>query len=106
VDDIDGVFPKDAEINLYRIVQEGLNNIFKHSGASRASLLVRRDDRSVSLTIGDNGKGFSPSATPGATGKGGFGLIGISERALLLGGAATIESTPNEGTAIQIVIPC
>ncbi len=72
VDTMDGVFAKDAEVNLYRVVQESLNNVLKHSGATMASLTVRRSGSRVQITIEDNGRGFVPAgngaARNGATG--------------------------------------
>ena len=79
VDAIDGVFPKDAEINLYRIVQESLNNIVKHSGATAASLTVRRSRRGS-----DHGRGQRPGLRPAErTGRrtARVRLVGIAERA-------------------------
>ncbi len=85
-------------------MQEGVNNIVKHSGATYASIIARRDASSLTLTIGDNGRGFSRVADQNVTRTGGFGLVGISERALLLGGTASIVSIPKEGTTINIVV--
>jgi signal transduction histidine kinase len=103
LDPIDGVFQKTDEINVYRVVQESVNNVLKHSHATRASVTVRHSPSYVLLTIRDNGRGFAPSASgddhPAA---GGFGLTGIMERATLLGGRAEIESRPDEGTTITI----
>ncbi|HEY6330796.1 MAG TPA: two-component regulator propeller domain-containing protein, partial [Blastocatellia bacterium] len=63
IDEIDDLFPGQSEINLYRVVQESINNIVKHSGASRASVEIKRAGRELSITIQDNGKGFE-SASP------------------------------------------
>jgi len=105
IDDIDDLFPGQSEINLYRVVQECVNNIVKHSGASRASIEIKRLDRDVSLSIQDNGKGFALGASGQADGHwSGFGLIGISERARMLGGKPTIQSTPGVGTTVNVVI--
>ncbi|HYJ46423.1 MAG TPA: two-component regulator propeller domain-containing protein, partial [Pyrinomonadaceae bacterium] len=60
VEPLDGLFSKEAEINLYRIVQESINNVVKHSGATRATLRVAREARSVVIEIQDNGQGFAP----------------------------------------------
>ncbi len=103
IDQLDGLFSKEEEINLYRIVQESVNNIVKHAGASQAKVLLKRDDRRVDITIQDNGQGFSarPSGISDLT-KRGFGLIGISERARLLGGKPIIEPRPGQGTTIKL----
>jgi signal transduction histidine kinase/ligand-binding sensor domain-containing protein len=104
IDDIDGVFPKEAEINFYRVAQESVNNVVKHSAATEASLTVRRDNGRIALTVRDNGKGFVPETTQPDPPAGGFGLVGISERATLLGGHATIQSAPGRGTTVDISI--
>jgi signal transduction histidine kinase/ligand-binding sensor domain-containing protein len=104
IDDIDGVFPKEAEINFYRVAQESVSNVVKHSAATEASVIVRREDGRVALTVHDNGQGFVPEPAQPETLSGGFGLVGISERATLLGGHATIQSTPGRGTTIGISI--
>ncbi|MFN7928114.1 MAG: triple tyrosine motif-containing protein [Blastocatellia bacterium] len=104
LDPIDDVFPKEAEINFYRLVQESINNILKHSQATKARLLIQRRPRQLQLTIHDNGKGFVPGAPKADGQRGGFGLLGIAERAHLLGGKPTIHSTPGQGTTINIEI--
>jgi signal transduction histidine kinase/ligand-binding sensor domain-containing protein len=104
IDPIDGLFSKESEINIYRIVQESVNNIVKHSGATEAHVTIERDSRGVQLRIEDNGKGFNPEAASGESGKRGFGLTGISERARMLGGKQIIQSSPGEGTIITLKI--
>lgn len=101
MDNIDNVFPKADEINFYRIVQECVNNILKHSGATRAAVQIRRNGGGLTLTVRDDGKGFAHNVQAGM---GGFGLMGISERAQLLGGRAGVESIPGEGTTVMIEI--
>jgi signal transduction histidine kinase/ligand-binding sensor domain-containing protein len=104
IDDIDGVFPKDLEINFYRVVQEGVNNILKHSQATEAGVTIRRDPGGLRLTIHDNGKGFTPGAAKPDSPRAGLGLIGVSERAQLLGGKPVIHSAPGQGTVISVKI--
>jgi len=104
-DEIDNVFPKDSEINFYRVVQECINNVLKHSAATEASVVVRREPAKLRLTIRDNGQGFTPGAAGPSQPGGGFGLIGMTERAQLLGGKPVIQSAPNQGTMISIEIP-
>ena len=104
IDDIDGVFPQEAEINFYRVAQESVNNVIKHSAATEARVTVRRDDGRIALTVRDNGRGFVPEMIQPDPLAGGFGLVGISERATLLGGHATIQSAPGRGTTIDISI--
>ena len=104
IDNIDDVFPKEAEISFYRVAQESVNNVLKHSAATEASVTVQRTDGRILLTVCDNGKGFAPDASHAASAPPGFGLVGISERATLLGGHATIHSVPGQGTSIGIAI--
>lgn len=104
IDNINDLCPKDSAINLYRIVQEGLNNVVKHSGASEAKLLVRRNDGEVEVAIEDNGKGFA-AASETTKRRAGFGLTGLSERARILGGTLTVESAPGRGTTVRFRLP-
>jgi signal transduction histidine kinase len=104
IDELDGVFPKDDEINFYRVVQESVSNILKHSQATEASVIIRRSPGGLRLMIRDNGKGFTPNTAKSDSPRGGFGLIGITERAQLLGGKPIIYSAPGQGTAISIEI--
>jgi signal transduction histidine kinase/ligand-binding sensor domain-containing protein len=102
IDPIDGLFSPEAEINLYRIVQESLNNIIKHSDATSARIEIRCEPTAVRLTIADNGRGLGNGN--GEPGERGFGLIGIAERARMLGGKQTIHSAPGAGTTIHLDI--
>jgi signal transduction histidine kinase len=103
IDNVDGVLPKEAEINFYRIVQECLNNVLKHSRAGQASIQIRNSRDLLTLTVRDDGQGFAQESVQ--TGSvGGFGLTGISERAQLLGGKAVIRSAPGHGTTVTIEI--
>lgn len=104
MDDIDNAFDEDLRINFYRIVQEALNNIVKHSGATHASVKVERTKSSVILTISDNGKGLPPDVRSVA-GPGGFGLTGMRERATLLRGTMHIRSNPRAGTLLTVEFP-
>jgi len=104
IEKIDGLIPQESEINFYRIVQESVSNSVKHSQATEASVTVRREGDRLRLVIRDNGKGFTPGAPNARPGRGGFGLVGISERAQLLGGKAVIQSAPGQGTTVSIEI--
>ncbi|WP_164891136.1 sensor histidine kinase [Botryobacter ruber] len=103
-DNVDGLFPKNDEINLYRIVQECLNNIVKHSGATHARLTLTRTEQVVQLMIEDNGKGM-PAGTGSVQKKQGFGLLGIQERINILAGNWLIKEAVPHGTIIHISIP-
>lgn len=103
---IDNLLKPEMEINLYRIIQESLNNIVKHSGAKEASLEIKREGKTIQVTIRDDGKGFDASdihLTESAAGNG-FGLIGIYERARILGTAPLIETGIGNGTTIRLNI--
>ena len=105
---LDGVFPPEHEINFYRIVQESVNNILKHSGATSASVIVKKTENGVELLIQDNGKGFlydeSGTISLGSPGTPGFGLKGMAERARILGGRYEAKSAPGQGTTIVVQI--
>ncbi len=106
VEDIDGRFAPQDEISLYRVIQENLNNILKHSEASEANISIRAKPDAVRITIRDNGRGFDPqNVSLDRTAVGGFGLVGIAERVRLLGGTHTILSAPGEGTTVTIELP-
>ncbi|HMH43242.1 MAG TPA: two-component regulator propeller domain-containing protein [Pyrinomonadaceae bacterium] len=102
---VDDLFSVDAAINVYRILQEALNNIVKHSGAGEASVTVTRDEREVLMEIRDNGKGFAVEATDGKwKARRGFGLTGLDERARMLGGKLSVVSTPGQGTTVSLIL--
>ena len=96
----------EAETHLYRIMQEALNNIAKHAKASNVSVILTREDRTAVLIVEDDGVGFDPDeiADRHESFKG-LGLLGIRERAALVGGTAEIESTPEQGTTIYARVP-
>jgi PAS domain S-box-containing protein len=88
------------ETAVYRLVQEALNNVSKHSMAERAELRVLKSETSIVIEISDDGVGFDPNIVHE-----GFGLVGMRERASLLGGTLRIESTRDLGTRIRSEIP-
>jgi ligand-binding sensor domain-containing protein/signal transduction histidine kinase len=105
IDLVDGAFSKEAEMSLYRIAQEGVSNIIKHSGATEATLALKLDGQKARLVIKDNGKGFiSDPSEPAALRHRSFGLAGISERARMLGGKEVIQSAPGQGTIITVTL--
>jgi signal transduction histidine kinase/ligand-binding sensor domain-containing protein len=99
---IDDLYSVDEAINMYRIVQEALNNVVKHSGATKASVTLTRDEDHISLTIADNGRGFSEEDKESDYERRGFGLTGLAERARILGAVLTIESAPGQGTSVLL----
>jgi signal transduction histidine kinase/ligand-binding sensor domain-containing protein len=98
INDIDGLFESEAELSIYRIIQESLNNILKHAEAAEIRVSIQRKEDSVSIKIEDNGKGFDTSLQN----QNGFGLLGIAERVRMLGGSFVIESKINQGTKTLI----
>ena len=100
VDDLSGVLPAKSQVYLYRLLQEGLNNILKHAHATVVMLELKVEPHRVTVQLEDNGVGFDRE-TP----SGGLGLGGMRERAKLMGANLTITSTPGEGTQIRIEIP-
>ena len=90
-------------MNLYRIVQESLNNILKHAHAKCVTIRLERDIREVQLRIEDDGGGFTPEAL--AENKKGLGLKNITERVRMLGGKLNLDSSPGKGTRIEVTIP-
>ncbi|HEX2718073.1 MAG TPA: sensor histidine kinase, partial [Gemmatimonadaceae bacterium] len=98
--------PSAIEGAIYRIVQEALTNVARHSGATRASIFVERRDGQVVTVIEDDGHGFDTSRFgEGLSPDGRLGLIGMRERAALLGGTVEIESTPGDSTTVYARIP-
>jgi PAS domain S-box-containing protein len=88
------------ETAVYRLVQEALNNVAKHSMARRANLTVRSSRSAIEIEVKDNGVGFEPSLV-----QEGFGLVGMRERAALLGGTLNVSSTRGSGTRVLAEIP-
>jgi two-component system sensor histidine kinase DegS len=98
--------PDETELALFRIAQEALNNVRKHSEASAVELTMDFTDSGLRMTIADNGKGFElPHSTGHLALSGKLGLIGMQERARLLGGTMTIRSEPSEGTCVEVRVP-
>ncbi|NIN67793.1 MAG: HAMP domain-containing protein [Anaerolineae bacterium] len=98
--------PADVELATFRIVQEALNNVGQHAEASRAEVRVRFESDAVSVSIEDDGIGFEPPETLSAlTERGRFGLMGMQERAALLGGWLSVNSKPGGGTRILFYLP-
>jgi two-component system sensor histidine kinase UhpB len=94
--------PSTTSLCIYRIVQEGLQNVVKHARVIEASVQLRRSLGVVNLTIADRGAGMAPERTGAAVG---LGLVSIKERTRLVNGTVSIQSTPNRGTTITVSIP-
>jgi two-component system CheB/CheR fusion protein len=96
---------KEIEINLYRITQEALTNVYKHARAERVDVLLERRDSSAVLVIEDDGVGFERAAMHEPGSDGGVGLVGMQERAALMGGTLEIETAPGKGTSLFVRVP-
>jgi signal transduction histidine kinase/ligand-binding sensor domain-containing protein len=102
IEQIDSSVSKETEINIFRIVQEGVSNVLKHSHAAEASVFVRKEPGVIKMLVGDDGRGFDTSVAPAS---GGFGLAGIAERVRFLSGTLAVDSIPGRGTTLRITIP-
>jgi PAS domain S-box-containing protein len=99
---VDDLFAGDAAMNLYRVVQESMNNILKHSQARHVNIRLERDIHEVVLRIDDDGIGFTVDAVGRRKG---LGLKNISERVRMIGGRLAMVSAPGQGTRIEAVFP-
>ena len=97
IGEINGLFAKEQEVSIFRIVQETTNNIVKHANASEVWCNVFQADGLLRIEIRDNGKGFDVSSLKGSGNKG-FGLSGIAERVRMMGGTHELTSMPGKGT--------
>jgi signal transduction histidine kinase len=86
---------------IYRVVQEALTNVARHSGARSAEVALKSAGGWVTGAISDRGKGFDASSPYG-----GLGLVGIKERVAELGGSFRVESAPGRGTRVEFRLPC
>jgi signal transduction histidine kinase len=96
--------PPHVEVALYRIAQEALQNVMKHAAAERVTLRLSTPNGGVHLVVEDDGQGFRPGQTA-HTRKGGgpsYGLVGMRERAELVGARLTVTSTPGSGTRVAV----
>ena len=101
IDSIDKIFNENEEISIYRIVQESLNNVIKHSNATIAVVKIKRTENNVLIMIEDNGKGF---AVENVRSNHGLGLVGLKERSQSLNGEFIIDSKIGAGTKIRVEI--
>jgi signal transduction histidine kinase len=96
----------DVQTTAFRIVQESLTNVIRHSGARRVSVTLGQEDRErVRLTVKDDGCGFDAPQMLNRSASH-LGLVGMQERVRLLGGSIAIASSQSEGTTIQVTLPC
>ena len=98
--------PADVELALYRIAQEALSNVARHSGATQVDIVIQYAPEVITLSIADNGKGFEMPKSPAEFAPGGhFGLLGLHERAELIGAKLQIRSSPGGGTELNVRLP-
>ncbi len=98
-------FPPEVELILFRVAQEALRNVWRHSEASRAWVTVEFGDGKTTVAVRDNGKGFEvPRTMADLTTVGKLGLAGMKERARLVGGKLTLESEPGAGTTVIVEV--
>jgi signal transduction histidine kinase len=95
--------PGEVETAVFRIAQEALANVVKHSGAGAAAVVVRRRGRAVTVEVSDDGRGLPPAGRGPTAGH--LGLTGMRERAALLGGRFSIGPAPGRGVRVRAVIP-
>jgi two-component system, NarL family, sensor kinase len=98
--------PEHVEIALYRIAQEALQNVVKHSGAGQAELELRCEGGEAILRVADDGQGFDQASLPdSASGERSYGMRSMTERAELVGGRIDVTSRPGLGTTVTAVVP-
>ncbi|HWR54797.1 MAG TPA: sensor histidine kinase [Bryobacteraceae bacterium] len=99
--DAPGRFPEEIETHLFRICQESLTNVARHSGATRVRISLRSSGQRVRLTVEDNGRGLPARGMP----QGGVGLTGMRARARSTGGELALRSTPGRGLTVEAALP-
>lgn len=103
---VDGLLPPEFEVNLFRVLQETLNNVLKHAGASQVRVTLTRERAHLRLMVDDNGRGFDLQHEASlAPDQRGLGLHEITERAKMMRGRVVIRSCPGQGTRLTIEVP-
>jgi len=95
-------FPDEAETAIYRILQEALTNVVRHAHATHVDIIIESQEEKLCVIIEDNGVGFDPTTSR----LNHLGLIGMNERALMLGGSIRFVTPPDGGTRIVLEVPC
>ena len=93
---------RDVALCLYRVIQESLQNIVRHSRASRAKVQLKREAEALWLVVSDNGRGFEVEA---ADHHAGLGLVGMRERVRLVHGHIAFHSATGKGTRVEVTVP-
>jgi signal transduction histidine kinase len=106
IEPINGLFEKSSELNIYRLLQESISNILRHSRASEAKVIVAREDGCVHLTVADNGCGMADGPSPKkAEPRAGLGHQSLRERVRILGASMEIQTAKGQGTTLSFRIP-
>jgi signal transduction histidine kinase len=104
--EVRGRLSDETALRLFRVVQESLNNVVKHSRATSASLEMSLGQDGIRVALHDNGRGFDPAQNVPTQAGHGFGLVGMAERTRMMGGVLTVDAAPGRGTTITVVVPC
>jgi signal transduction histidine kinase len=91
--------PDEMRTCIYRLVQEALQNVSRHSGAKTATVTVRQDAGALFLNVEDDGRGYDPKKTRG------LGVLGMEERVRQLKGQFEVRSAPGKGTTLRVTLP-
>jgi len=106
IDDVDRLYAPVEQINIFRIIQEAINNVVKHSNASECHVTLRKLLQQCEIAIEDNGCGFDPDHTlVSPTDRGGYGLGNMEERVRFLHGTMQLRTSPGKGTTIVFQVP-
>jgi signal transduction histidine kinase len=105
IEDVDALVPRDAQVVVYRIVQQALTNAARHSLAKNISLRVASHDECVSFVVEDDGEGFDTTKLATGPAAGALGLTTMQERASIIGGSLTVWSAPGSGTRVTLGVP-
>jgi PAS domain S-box-containing protein len=105
IHDANSKYSKNIEINIFRIIQEGLNNIVKHSCATSAKVSIKTDNKIIGIEISDNGKGIKEKRNSSVDWERGFGLKNIHERVRMFGGNFAIDTKAGKGTVLKVKLP-
>ncbi|MDC8773115.1 response regulator [Roseateles albus] len=98
--------PPEIETTFFRIAQEALTNVARHAQASQLEVVLQQSDEDLVMSINDNGRGFEPQASRGlAVAGASLGLLGMQERAMLIGASLLIESSPGRGCMVLLSCP-
>ena len=100
---MDDLLSSDRRLVLYRVIQEALANVSRHSGVNAAHVRVQRGESAVVITVSDEGRGFIEGRQ--STLGGGLGLVGMQERAAGVGGRVQVESVVGQGTRVTMTLP-